>query len=90
MGILCQTVMSSPLLMMNKDVSSHRRMQRDQECPSTSSNLDSGSGCDSEDGAVSTSENADAIYEEKVESECDLMKETMRATYSKSTSSVQN
>ena len=94
MGTLCHIVMSSPLLMMNKDESSHRRMQRDQERPSTSLDLDSdsnsGSSCDSEDGTVSTSENADAIYEEKVELECDLMKETMRATYSKSASSVQN
>ncbi|KAJ9692591.1 hypothetical protein PVL29_011582 [Vitis rotundifolia] len=50
-------------------------MQRDQERPFTSSDSDSNSSssCDSEDGAVSTSENADAIYEEKVESECDMM-----------------
>ncbi|KAJ9680165.1 hypothetical protein PVL29_019453 [Vitis rotundifolia] len=60
-------------------------MQRDHECPSTSSDSDSNlsSSCDSEDGAVSTSENADAIYEEKVESECDLMKEMMRVAYTK-------
>uniref|UniRef100_F6GV69 Uncharacterized protein n=1 Tax=Vitis vinifera TaxID=29760 RepID=F6GV69_VITVI len=47
------------------------------------------SSCDSEDGTVSTSKNADAIYEEKVKLKCDLMKETMRAMYSKSASSVQ-
>ncbi|KAJ9691628.1 hypothetical protein PVL29_013735 [Vitis rotundifolia] len=54
MGTLCRTVMSSPLLMMYKDASSHRRMQRDQDRPSMSSDSDSnsnsGSNCDSEDG----------------------------------------
>lgn len=80
--------------LVRRELEHYRRMQRDQERPSTSSDSDSdsdsnsssSSSCDSEDGAVSTSENADAIYEEKVEPECDLMKEMMRATYAKSAS----
>ena len=67
-----------------RELEHFRRMQRDQERPSTSSESNSDSSCDSEE--VSTSENADAIYEEKVEPECDLMKEMMRARYAESAS----
>ncbi|XP_042505399.1 cell division control protein 48 homolog C-like [Macadamia integrifolia] len=63
-----------------------RRKNRDQDRPSTSSaasSSSSSSGDDDEsDGAVSTSE--DAIYEEKVEPEFDLMKSMLRSSYSAS------
>ncbi|XP_010251848.1 PREDICTED: cell division control protein 48 homolog C [Nelumbo nucifera] len=49
---------------------------------SSSSSSDSSSSDDEKDGAVSTSE--DAIYEEKVEPEFDLMKSMLRSSYSAS------
>lgn len=75
---------SSEERLVRRELEYVRRMQKDQLSPSTSSDSDSSSSCDSEDGAVSTSGNADAIYEEKVEPEFDLMKEMMRATYAQS------
>ncbi|KAJ9689177.1 hypothetical protein PVL29_014704 [Vitis rotundifolia] len=81
-----------PPFMLYKDVSSHRKMREDWECPSmtlvSGSDSNSGSSYNGEGGAVSTSENADAIYEGKEEPERDLMKKMMRMTCSKLASNV--
>ena len=64
----------SEMRLARRELEPFRRMQRDQERSSMSSESNSDSSCDSEE--VSTSENADAIYEEKL----------MRARYAESAS----
>ncbi|KAK9150317.1 hypothetical protein Syun_008626 [Stephania yunnanensis] len=56
-----------------------RRREPRRQSPSSSSSSSSSSGEEEENGAVSTSE--DAIFEEKVEPEFDLMKTMLRASY---------
>ncbi|KAJ9702983.1 hypothetical protein PVL29_004652 [Vitis rotundifolia] len=68
--------------MLYKDMSSHRKMREDRECPS----MTSVPGSDSNSGPSYNRE--DAVYEGKEEPECDLMKKTMRMACSKLASNV--